>query len=142
MKNLWPEEFNENDKISAKNFIEEQAKLLPKLTNSLVYAAVEENKFADSLIVMKNEFIYEFYIYGKFLEGYRFKVLTFSHDITLYPVKFLLDELIAKELSVKKEAFGYFKVVTDINELENLISSILTCDRMKNVIGSILKLSR
>jgi hypothetical protein len=144
MKNLWPEVFTESEKASAKNIIEEQAKLLSKITKGVVFADVEQMDFIEAATnSMENEFAFEFYIRGKFLEGYRFKVLSFSHDITLYPVKFRVDDFIAKEIGIKNKSYnGYFCEVTDQNDLERFLEKVLTSERMKNVIGSILKLSK
>jgi len=141
MKNLWPQKFEENSRISAKAFLEEQAKLLPTLTDGMVYADVYQSRDPGRL-AMRNDFMFHFDIRGRFLEDYRFHLLEFSHDITLYPVKFQIDDQIAKELKLANE-FGdsEIKVVETPEELEAFVSAVLRSKRLGNVIGSIIRLS-
>lgn len=144
MKNLWPDAFSENELPDAKGLLEEQAKLLAKLTNGTVYAAVSEMDQIDAInSSMNNDFAYRFDIRGKFLESYRFNVLMFSHDITLYPVKFRLDEQIGKELGVKKSLLGGCMTAVDSPDaLEAVITRVLQSERLKAVVGSIMRLSK
>lgn len=144
MKNLWPEKFEENNKPSAKNIIEEQAKLLPKLTGGIVYAEVAPLSEMDAMSnSMGNDFSFRFDLRGKFLENYYFNVCMFSHDITLYPVKFRIDEKVASELSVKKTPlYGHVATVDTPEQLEQLLARVLTSERIKSVVGSIIRLSK
>ncbi|MEW7987051.1 MAG: hypothetical protein AB2799_14775 [Candidatus Thiodiazotropha sp.] len=144
MKNLWPDAFEENDKPTAKSALEEQAKLLPKITNGIVFAEIVEMSDLDATShSMINDFSFRFNILGKFLEGYRFRVLSFSHDITLYPVKFLIDSGIGSEIGIKPDIImKHTTVVNDPTELENLLTSILSSQRIKDIVGSILRLSK
>jgi hypothetical protein len=143
MQNMWPEIFAENDKVAAKNLFEEQAKLLPKLTNGVVFAEVAELDDLDmTMQYLKNDFAFRFDLYGKFLAKYRFNVLMFSHDITLYPVKFRLDERIGAELGVQKLSNRYLVSVESPESLQDFVSLVLNTERMKAVIGSIIRLSK
>ncbi len=142
MKNLWPEVFQENTKLSAKSLLEEQAKLLGKITGGIVFSEVTAMSALDAALEsIKGEFVYRFDIMGKFLENYRFNVLCFSHDITLYPVKFRLDEKIAKELGIGSKYDRTHNIGSE-EELEKFISSVLTSERVKDVVGSIMRLSK
>ena len=141
MKNLWPDSFEENTKASARSMLEEQAKLLPKLTNGVVFAEVAElDKMTALGESMNDEFSYRFNILGKFLEGYKFQVMMFSHDITLYPVRFRLDEQLATELGISDPLRR--TEISEPDELEKFIGTVLTSNRIKDVVGSILKLSK
>lgn len=142
MKNLWPETFEENTRPSAKNLLEEQAKLLSKLTDGIVYAEVSAVGLLDVISVPRNEFMFRFDIKGKFLDDYSFRVLLFSHDITLYPVTFSLDEKIAIELGIKKSIEGYIKSIDAPEDLDNFLSAVLKSERVKSVVGSIIRLSK
>lgn len=143
MQNMWPDSFPENDKIAAKNLFEEQAKLLPKLTNGVVFAEVSELDDFDAISSsMRNDFAYRFDIVGKFLKNYRFKVLTFSHDITLYPVRFRVDENIGAELGIQRGVGGYFTSIDSPELLQAFVAKLLSTDRLKSVVGSILRLSK
>ena len=143
MQNMWPENFAENDKVAAKNLFEEQAKLLPKLTNGVVFAEVAELEDLDmTMQYLTNDFAFRFDLYGKFLSKYRFNVLMFSHDITLYPVKFRIDEKIGAELGVQKLSNRYMMTVETPEQLQEFVSRVLNTERMKAVIGSIIRLSK
>jgi hypothetical protein len=143
MKNLWPESFEENTKPSAKQLLEEQANLLSKLTGGIVFAEVTaiEPPYARSMSIL-NDFVFRFNIKGKFLDDYSFNVLTFSHDITLYPVEFRLDEKIGRELDILKSAFGYTVSIEAPEKLEEFLSRVFNTERVKSVIGSIIRLSK
>ncbi len=144
MKNLWPESFEENNTESAKNLFEEQAKLLTKITKGVVFAEVEEMAYNEAMLSnMKDDFSFNFNIKAKFLEGYSFKVLSFCHDITFYPVKLKLDSNIANELGIGNP-FSDTKIesIESPEKLQNFVGKILNSDRIKKVIGSIIKLSK
>lgn len=131
MKNLWPEKFEEDQRVSPKSILEEQAKLLPSLTDGIVYAEVDE--------IEHPEFAFRFNILGKFIENYRFEVLRLFHDIMLYPVGISLDEGIRKELGLNP---GGLNKIGSPEELENFLGLVLKSERLKKVIGSIIRLSR
>ena len=135
MKNLWPERFEENPKRPPKNFFEEQAEILTKITNAVASAEVVEDRL--EAVFHEADFCYRFDITGKYLPNYRFKVLSFSHDITLYPVAFKLDSALAEELRV-----GDSLTIGSPEELQIFLERVLTSDRIKNIVGSILKLSK
>jgi len=139
MKNLWPESFKEHDVEAPKVVFEQQAKLLPKLTGDLVYAEVAElSTTVARHYGLQGDFSYVFYLKGKFLENYRFKVLSFSNDITFYPVNLDIDSGIKKELGIK----DLFVKVDSPVELESLLQKFFSSDRLSKVIGSIMKLSK
>ena len=66
----------------------------------------------------------------------------FSHDITLYPVKFRLDEKIGAELGVQRLSGRYVMTVETPEQLQEFVSRVLNTERMKAVIGSIIRLSK
>ncbi|BCS94527.1 hypothetical protein DSLASN_01590 [Desulfoluna limicola] len=137
MENLWPTSFEEINVKPAKQILDEQAVLLPKLTGDMVYAQIakidaEMEVFEDHY----NDFCYTFVLKGKFLNNYSFKVFNFSHEIALYPIKIHLDELLAKELNTN--------ISIEIRNEAHFISILgktLNSNRIKDVVGSIIKLS-
>lgn len=143
MKNLWPDSFSENDRPTAKSLFEEQGKLLPQLTGGVVFAEVAPLPEMDAMLKdLNNDFAFRFDILGKFLPNYRFNVLMFSHDITLYPVKFIVDEKIAIELALKRTLRGYTTQADSPEALEEFVQRVLRSERLKAVIGSIIRLSK
>ncbi|UFH50511.1 hypothetical protein [Pseudomonas sp. KNUC1026] len=143
MKNLWPTEFEKNDLPSTKALLEEQARLLPQLTNDMVYAElIQLDAFDMMRLGLSNDFAYRFDIKGKFLKDYRFNLFSFSHDITLYPVSFRVDEKIAEEIGLKRDPLsGPSATVTDARSVELLLGEIFGSKRLKSVISSIIRLS-
>jgi len=140
MKNLWPESFKEYDVEPPKVIFEQQAKLLPKLTGDLVYAEVAELSTREALYdgLQQDDFRYGFYLKGKFLENYSFKVLSFSHDIAFYPAKLNIDSEIKKELNILSR---FFKVESPVG-LESFLQQLFSSNRLSKVIGSIMRLSK
>ena len=136
MKSLWPENFEENPQRTPKSIFEEQAKLLPKITGDIVYAEV----VPEDLSANYGEFCYRFVLIGKFI-NYTFKVLTFTHDIALYPVKFNITEF-DMELSDELELRVGPIEKRSPEELEEFLGEILKSKRIRQVIGSIIKLSK
>jgi hypothetical protein len=109
----------------------------------MVFAEVSELGLLDFFpSPVGNDFCYRFDIKGKFVDKYRFNVFFFAHDITLYPVKFHLDEKIGLELGLQKTAFGYDAIVASPEEMETFLQAVLTSERVKNVVGSIMQLSK
>lgn len=142
MKNMWPQSFKENSNPAPKEILETQARLLAKLTNNRVFAEVVEESISKVSIFegITGEFCFRLDIVGQYIAGgYRFRVLTFCHDISLYPVKFRLDSELGRELKGKDVA----EVTIETPEaLEVLLESVLKSDRVQNVVGAILKLSK
>ena len=138
MKNLWPESFREQEFEVPRSIFEQQATLLPKLTGDMVYAKVTElspvDIFRDGI---ENNFAYGFYLIGKFLEKYSYKVLSFSHDVTLYPVLININSEIREELGIKNIRVK----VESPEKLESLLENILKTNRVSKIIGSIIKIS-
>ncbi|WP_100912853.1 hypothetical protein [Pseudoalteromonas spongiae] len=137
MKNLWPEGFKPNDVNPPKKILDDQSKLLPKLTGDMVYAKVKEMSDYDAATLNhQDDFSYQFFLLGKFLRSYKFKVFDFSHSITMYPVDVSVDIEIAEELGIEGDA----RLETE-EEFIKLISIVFNSERLKNVIGSIIQIS-
>jgi len=138
MKNLWPDVFEESKKKSAKNILNEQAGLLSKLTGGLVFAEVARMDSRDSIgkDKLRDDFTYSFYIRSKFLTEYRFKVLSFSHSITFYPVAVKIDSVLEEELNLP------YSVIETEEAFEELVGNILKTNRIKDVVGSLMRLAR
>jgi hypothetical protein len=137
MKSLWPEEFTEKEVKPAKEILEEQALLLPKLTGDMVKAGVRQWRDVEKLLTNhQRDFAFSFLIKGKFLKNYSFKVFDFSHEITLYPTTVEFDEQLSNELGMAVD----IEIETEDQFIE-LLSKIFASERIKDIIGSIIKLS-
>lgn len=138
MKNLWPKSFQEQEFEPPKSIFEQQAKLLPKLTGDLVDAKITELGYTEAVREgLRNDFAYGFYLTGTFLEKYSYKVLSFSHGITFYPILLNINSEISEELGMEDIRVE----VESPEKLESLLENILRSNRVSNVIGSIIKIS-
>jgi hypothetical protein len=140
VNNLWPTSFDEVNIVLPKNLLEEQASYLAKMTGGFVTAEVSLiDQINDTSPLKLRDFAYRFDLIGKMLQNYCFNLLIFTHDITIYPVFFYLEEGIGKELKTNPQ--GDLQIDDEAN-LERFIQQILRTDRVKRVIGSMIRLSR
>jgi hypothetical protein len=80
---------------------------------------------------------------GKFLEKYRFNVLKFVHDVTLYPVTFQLDGDLGLELGIERNVQDDFEqVVASPKDLELFVARVLKSERLADVISSLINISK
>lgn len=139
MKNLWPESFDKFQISTPKEVLEDQAKLLPKLTGDLVYSEVAELNIHNSPgEIYDKSFRYGFFIRGKFLENYRYQLFSIGHNILIYPALMVLDTEISKELGLANE------VITLDNEDQfiDILEKTLKTSRVGKIVSSIMSLSR
>jgi hypothetical protein len=133
MKNLWPDSFEAAPIKTPKEIMEEQGKLLPKLTGDMVYAEVADI----NLPFKKYDFNYGLRIRGKFIENYSLHVFSVMHDILVYPIRMSIDEAIAKELGLENKEFEF----EDQENFEKMFEAILKSQRVNKVIGTLIKMS-
>ena len=137
---LWPGEFDEADVKTAKNLLEEQAKMLPQLTKGFVSAELIKITDMDVPSFMDNSFIYQFDIIGKHLDNFRYTAFTLSHDIAMYPINIMPDSEILSELV--PNGHGSYIKAKSVEQFEAIIAKVFHSNRMKNVISSLMALSK
>lgn len=144
MKNLWPDEFQPDSQLSPKQFLEEQATLLPKVTNGIVGAEVApiSERTLDRVFNQKPPFGFEFSVIAQFVNNYKFTILRVAHGIPVYPVQTIVDESIARELEMEIGYLGGMAIVQSPQDFESLLEKILKSSRMHSIISAILSLSR
>lgn len=137
MTNLWPKEFKELELKSAKEILEEQSKFLPDLTKNMVYAEIKNMEAIESILNdhEDNDFKYTYNLKGKYLSNYSYKILSFSNNIRLYPVRITLDENIVKELALKSKNL----ILNNQHEFESILSKILKSNYLLETVGAIMK---
>jgi hypothetical protein len=152
MKNFWPafDEFKHID--TPKTILEEQGGLIEKITTDMVYGEVMEINPTDKEYARtfdNSDFKFAFNIRGKFLENYKFTMLVVSHNIVIYPFSVRLDDTIHSELSHEFYSNGMLKspnsTIVNIeseNQFEFMLKSVFNCNHIKNVINSIISLSK
>jgi hypothetical protein len=152
IKSLWPESFDVSDtEPPPVQVLEEQAKLLPKLTNDIVYAHVDSVPSKRKIFVIDGgsrsfDFTYSFFIKGKFVTDFSFEVFSLGHDINLYPVIINLDYDIRQQIFPNKPESKQHDELDSIHipnlpALEELIEKVLKSEKIYRVITSIMKLS-
>lgn len=140
MENLWPN-FNEMQKIKTpKEILDEQGKLLPKLTNELVFASIDSSNVfnSDFTVGTKYDFTYDFNIRGKYLENYKFKLITVGHNISIYPARVRLEPELRKEAGITKQDI----IIETQNDFINLLRDVFNSNILKYVIASIMSMSK
>ena len=141
MKSLWPSGFRETDVPSMRSILEEQFQFLTDMTNGRVDGEVVALDGDDyNVEVPLADFMYRFSLIGRYIQNYRFRVFSFSHDVTLYPVQVSLDTELQKEFQLPTHLNGV--TLGSPAEAEKFLGEVFHSDRIKKVIGAILKLSR
>ncbi len=138
MESFWPEELSEIKPFETpKNILDEQNSFLMKLTKGMVYTSTES---ADPTGFNMDhlDFCYNYNIIGKFLDGYRFNVMTFAHRVDIYPMILDVDEDIANELGIE----AYDIQIKDEKDFKKFLKSVFASKKINNVIRSIVSLSK
>jgi hypothetical protein len=134
MTDLWPNDLGTVTTKSPVSILKEQASLLGARTKNLVKGAVAGAH--NSLVGgFPNTFCYAFGIVGPALDNYTYRLFTIGYDENLYPVHFLLDDSVARELGVKRED-GL--VASDEQEFQQSLIRIFASQKSRQVIHAIL----
>ncbi len=139
MDSFWPVNFEAANLKTPKEILEGQMAILPKLTKNLVYADLEELNEVQKIKILPNGFQYSFVIRGNYLENYKFKVFSMSHDIIFYPVSVFLDNDIKTELEMSH--LSMVERLHSEEEFTTFLKKVLKSKKVSTVIGSIIKLS-
>lgn len=140
---LWPEKFKASSEREPKVLLEEQAKQLPKLTNELVIARVDEEETFDYSANPWNSysFKYGFYITGSRLANYEFRAFVIAYGIPYYTLSIFLDSEIQEELGVLK----WDKAGIDIEseeQLKSLLKAVFNSKKIYNIVSAIMGMSK
>lgn len=96
---LWPEKIGVVRYKSPVAILREQASLLGQKTRNIVTAEVSEGDNGGEW------FSYFFHIVAPALGNYRYKLLSISHEISLYPVEISVEDTIFDEIDRRFKAF-------------------------------------
>lgn len=144
MKSLWPEGFDDVELRPVKTLLQEQVKVLRKMTSDMVYASVLPLSLDEMVSKsLDGMFAFRFDIRSRILDKYRFHLFSFSHEITLYPVKFILDEKVADELKLSRGVMGRTTaVISSMEDVEEFISEIFHTKQVRLLVSSIVAMSK
>ena len=100
-----------------------------------------EKDIQDELGVQGNKtYKYEFYISSPLVDGYRFRICFYEYGIAGYPVKIVLEQGIADEIS-KIEDGGYIIEVNDEEKLKELLTLVLNSRRVLHIMQELVDAS-
>ena len=148
MRNLWPDDIAEvlADTKSPVAILREQAALLGQSTQNLVKAKVAEGQLAPlpeglsrvigisgQSLLMKPNFVYDFFITAPPLGAYRYKAFTIEYGIDLYPVRIEADEDVQVEITSKS-----FLLAESETEFVEILGEIFATEKMRRVISTLL----
>ena len=122
-RDLWPDFC-----ISPSRIIERQASLLGAKTNSIVIAQVNRKNISD------NKFHYTFSLIAPVLDNYSFQLFAYLYDFDYYPIHFILDEKIDKEIKFTETWIN----VKDREGLLILLGKIFNSKRVAQIINTLL----
>ncbi len=140
MIDLWPNDIDAQVAKAPVSVLKAQAALLGQKTDNLVEAKVK-NFTKDG----KASFEYQFFLESKVI-GYSYRLFSVLYSINLYPVLFVLDSDIQKELLQKRllekyknstEGKNSFWVQSE-EEFIDLLGEILKSDKTKQIIRALL----
>ena len=77
-------------------------------------------------------FTYEFFITSKYMPNFMYRVFFIRYGISLYPVRLVLDETIAKQIDIDVDSS-----IVDENNFIEVLGKILNCDKFKQVIKNL-----
>lgn len=141
MENLWPVIRIEDEVKIPKEILEEQSNYLQKMTDDLVYAAIEDivgyDDSAEELDYDDDYLTFKFTLKSKYLDRYSYTLFAYTHGIELYPINIQLDSKIAEEIGMATTI-----VAEDENQFISHLGKIFRTKRAATVIGSISKMAR
>jgi hypothetical protein len=147
---LWPDDLiGHLDVKSPIAILKEQASLLGQKTKNLIEAEVRPYQREETLtpveqitglsrprpIPNEGDFRFDFYLVAKTL-GYRYKLLSFQHDINLYPVAVVPDEDIMVEITGGQKVQKQW--AKSESELTELLQRIFAAQKTRHVIRALL----
>lgn len=138
--NLWGD-FKDLEVNTPNQILEQQAKFLPKLTGDIVYAEIIPLELPEQFEISSdfdNDLSFKFVLKSKFMDNYQFEMFKYSHDIIIYPTTILLDRETKEELGLSDK----FEVVGSEQEFIDFLSKVFKTERIKRVIGALMKLSK
>lgn len=158
MSNLWPDLSNIESVPTPKDILEEQAKYLSEITNGKLYGYIEQEtqrRDENEIVYNIRGFVYKFNIKGKYLKNYNYTVFSIHHDIGIYPLRINVDYDLGMELKdtldfdnldveLEEDGMDEFSIwdVGNEDKLKELIAQILRSKRVRNIIASIMSLSK
>ncbi len=139
---LWPDNISLNTSLKAPvTILREQGTLLGRKMNNLVEGVISEvsDDYRDAVSEEKDYFTYRFYIAAPALGDYRYRLLTISHSIDLYPLDITVDRSVLEELPDDVEPNDMDDlVVGSQEEFIEILRAIFATKKVRRVIEAII----
>ena len=144
MIDLWPDDIEQTILKAPVTILKEQGVLLGRKTHNIVEGEVPT-------MSTSNGFEFTFYLYGPALD-YRYRLLTISHSVDLYPVGVRIDKALYEELSKRELSKAItskqleeiydgsgVKLVADSEDIfMEILKAIFATEKVRKVIGAII----
>lgn len=143
MESFWGKNLDKKNINTPKKILEEQSSYLEKETGGYVFAEVINKKNAHK----RGSFDLVYVLKAKYFEDYSYKLLSLSHDATIYPSFIVLEGFIFDEVNpilnqingvecdekdcqvtvnTEKAFIDSLKIILSSEEVGNLVSGIMT----------------
>lgn len=136
---MWPNDFTVGINRSPKEIVDQQCSYLERATNAVVYANSYKSKPDPGILIMpgdNSKLWYRMDIRGKYLEDYYFRLISYCHGIELYPCDVMIEKSIADDIKKPTKCS-----VKNEDEFVELLKLVIGSERLRNIIGSMIKLS-
>jgi hypothetical protein len=136
MDDLWPKDLEDLTKSSATapvNILKEQAAILAKRTNGLIYAEVTLHDFP----IRAKSFSYSFDIVAPALQNYRYELFRLKHGVEMYPVMFHIETEIKNEIQPEVHELK----ASNEEEFNKILWRVFNSKKGKQLLTALLKQS-
>lgn len=134
MTDLWPTDLATVTRKPPGTILKEQAALLGMKTKNVVNASVRQAGVDE---IPGKLFSFSFLITAPVLGNYTYRLFIIYYDIDLYPVQFIVDDAIAREIGVDQDS-GQQLIAAHEEEFIEILSRILGSQKTRQVIRGIL----
>lgn len=146
MENLWGDIQNQKKLLAPNTIIEEQSKILREMTEESVEVKIKEilnNSLRNS------EFSFNVSLASYRMENYEYPMFRIEYDISIYPVKVILDinisDIVIEDCGVyligNNENNEMILEAKDKEDFIELLGEILSSDKITNTVRSIMSLA-
>ena len=120
-ENLWEIDFKPADVRTTKSLLDQQAGLLEKLTNGVLYGSIHTEETP-----LEGDFKHEFRILAPGLGGYSYKLFVVRQPLRMYP------------LTIESEVFDRYKKCKNEIEFRDALKEILRHKSTKQVVNAMI----
>lgn len=118
-----------------------ETNLFSQITSNLIVSSQTHNVQKDLGEIPESEnFVYEFYLTSRNTPKYKYRVMFFSHPISIYPIEVTLEESLSNEINPENNNFYYN--CNDQEEFVKLLKQVLNSKAVTIVIKNLLAFNK